>query len=83
MRLAQLLTGFQSLPLPPTSKLDPSGAGSQVGCFVYVLEPCGSLHELFCEAGSLSGTLNAHRFFQPEVLKLCFTALGPWVAGSV
>ena len=33
------LTGFQSLPLPPTSKLGPSGADSRVGGFVYVLGP--------------------------------------------
>ena len=35
--------GFQSLPPLPTSKLGPSGADSQVGRFVYVLGPCGSL----------------------------------------
>ena len=34
---------FQSLPLLPTIKLGPSGADSQVGEFVYILEPCGSL----------------------------------------
>ena len=41
--LAQLSDSFQSLPLLPTSKLDPSGADFQVGGFVYVLVPCGSL----------------------------------------
>ena len=40
---AQLLTGFQSLPLLLTSKLGPSGADSWVSGFVYVLGPCGSL----------------------------------------
>ena len=40
---AQLSPGFQSLPPPPTSKLGPSDADSQVGGFVYVLGPCGSL----------------------------------------
>ena len=43
MLLAQLLVGFQSLPLLSRSKLAPSGADSQVGGFVYVLGPCGSL----------------------------------------
>ena len=42
--LAQLSAGVQSLPPLPTSKLGPSGADSQVGGFVYVLGPCGSLH---------------------------------------
>ena len=43
MPLAQLLVGFQSLPLLRTSKLGLSGADSWVGGFVYVLGPCGSL----------------------------------------
>ena len=43
MLLAQLSTSFQSLPPLPTSKLGPSGADSQVGGFVYILGPCGSL----------------------------------------
>ena len=41
--LAELLAGFESLPPLPTSKLGPSGADSNVGEFVYVLGPCGSL----------------------------------------
>ena len=41
--LAGLSAGFQSLSLTPTSKLGPSGADSQVGGFLYVLGPCGSL----------------------------------------
>ena len=43
MWLAQLCLGFQSLPPPPTIILGPSGADSQVGGFVYILGPCGSL----------------------------------------
>ena len=43
MPLAELSTGFQSLPQLPTSKVGPSGADSWVGRFVYVLGPCGSL----------------------------------------
>ena len=45
MPLAQLLAGFQSLPLLPTSKLGSSGADSRVGGFVYVLGPCDSLQQ--------------------------------------
>ena len=43
MALTQLSEGFQSLPWLPTSKLDPSGADSWVGGFVYVAGLCGSL----------------------------------------
>ena len=43
MLCAQLSAGFQSLLPPLTSKLGLPGAGSQVGGFVYVLGPCGSL----------------------------------------
>ena len=43
MPLAQLSAGFQSLTPLTTIKLGPSGADSQVGVFVYVLGPCGSL----------------------------------------
>ena len=43
MTLAQLSIGIQSLPPLPTSQLDPSGADSQVGGFVYILGPRESL----------------------------------------
>ena len=43
MALASLSARFQSLPLLPIFKLGPSDAASQVGGFVYVLGPCGSL----------------------------------------
>ena len=43
MLLAWLLPCFQLLPSLPTSELGPSGADSQVGGFLYVLGPCGSL----------------------------------------
>ena len=45
MALAPLSAGFQSLPPLPISQLGPSGADSQVGGFVYVLGPCGSLQQ--------------------------------------
>ena len=41
--LACLFAGFQPLLLLPTSKLGPSDADSQVGGFVYILGPRGSL----------------------------------------
>ena len=43
--LAWLSASFQSLPLWPTSQLGPSGADSQVGGYMYVLGPCGSLQQ--------------------------------------
>ena len=45
MLFAWLSAGFQLLPPLPTSKLGPSGVDSQVGGFVYVLGPCGSLQQ--------------------------------------
>ena len=45
MALVLLSAGFQLLPLVPTMKLGPSGADSQVGRFVYVLDPSGSLQQ--------------------------------------
>ena len=41
MVLASLSTRIKSLPLLPTIKLGPSGAGSQVGGLVHALGPCG------------------------------------------
>ena len=63
MLLAQLLAGFQSLPLLPTSKLGPSGADSQVGGFVYVLRPWGSLQRTLLWGWSFSHRCNPHRVF--------------------
>ena len=37
------LSAFQLLSPLPTSKLGPSSSHSQVGGFVYILGPCGSL----------------------------------------
>ena len=45
MALALLSAGFQSLPPLSTSKLGSSGADYQVGGFVYILGPCGSLQQ--------------------------------------
>ena len=38
--------------------------------------------ELPCEVGSFSCHLNPHRYFQSEVLRLCFPRLEPWVVRS-
>ena len=51
MQLAWLLASFQSHPPLPTSKLGLSGADSQVGGFVYVLGPCGSLQQTVVRLG--------------------------------
>ena len=79
---AQLSISFQSLPPIATSKLGPSGADSQVGVLVYILEPCGSLQLLSCEVGSFSNHCNHRRSFKSEVLRLYFPMLEPWVAWS-
>ena len=51
--LALLSASFQSLSVTgssfqplPTSRVGPSGADSQVGGFVYLLGPCGSLQRI-------------------------------------
>ena len=68
MALAPLSAGFQSVPLLPTIQLGPSGAVSQVGGFVYVLDPVGLSKDLSCEAGSFSCcSLNPHGCFQSVV----------------
>ena len=45
---ALLSARFQSLPPPPTSKLDPSSADYPVGAFGYILKSCGSLQWISC-----------------------------------
>ena len=40
----------------------------------------GLYNELSCEAGSFSHCCNPHRFLQPEVLRLSFPMVEPWVA---
>ena len=63
------------------STLGPSGADSQGGGFVYVLGPCGSLQGTLL--GGWEFLLLPHRFLQPEVLRLYFPGLEPWVVWSV
>ena len=46
-------------------------------------DPLGLSNELSCEAGSFCHQRNPCRFLQPEVLRLSFPMLEPWVAWSV
>ena len=75
MMLAQVSPGFQSLPPLPTSKLGPSGADSQMGGFLYILGSCGSLQGTLLWVSPVPQT--------PQILRLYFPTLEPWVAGSV
>ena len=87
MMLAWLLPHFESLSPLLTSKLCPSrcfpGADSWVGGLVYILDLVGPSSGLSCETGSFSHLSNAHRFLQPEVLRLYFPTLKPWVTQLV
>ena len=57
-----------SLPLPPTSKVGPSGADIRVGGFAYVQDPVNLSNELSSEAGRFSRChLNPHGCFQSVV----------------
>ena len=46
-------------------------------------DPVGLSNELSCEAGNFSCRRNYHRFLQPEVLRLSFPVLVPWVVRSI
>ena len=82
--LALLSAGFQSLHPLPTIKLGPSGADSQVGGFVYVLGPCGSLQRTLLWAWEfLLPPPQPPQVFSIRGLRLYFPALEPWVMGSV
>ena len=43
----------------------------------------GLSNGLFCDSGSFSSCCNSHRLLQPEVLKLYFSVLEPWVGHFV
>ena len=73
--LVRLLAGFQSLPFFPKTKLDPSGADSQVGGFVCILGPCGSL-QLSCEAGSFSCHCSPPQVFSVRGFEALFPYAG-------
>ena len=80
---AWLLPCFQSLTLLPTSKLDSSGADSQVGGFVCILGPYGSLQQTLLWGWEFLLPPHPHRFLLPVVLRLYFSALEPSVAWSI
>ena len=84
MLLPGLSASFQSFPPLSTSKLGPYGADSWVHWFVYVL---GSLWvspmNTPMKLGVPPCSCNLHRFLQPEVLRLSFPVLEPWVVQSV
>ena len=83
MAPAPLSTGFQWLPLLPTIKLGPSGAGSRVGGLVYVLGPCGSLQQpLLWGWEFLLLPPQPPRVFSLRGLRLYLPALEPWFAWS-
>ena len=84
MLLAWVSPHFQILPPLPASELGLSGADSCVGGFMYFLGLCGSLQWTPLQAWEFLPLLQPpHRFLQPEVLRLQFPALEPWVAWSV
>ena len=77
MVLAPLSAGFQSLPLLPTIKLGPSGAGSPVGGLVHALGPCGSLQRpLLCGWESLLLPPQPPRALSIRGLRLYFPCAG-------
>ena len=83
MALAPLSTRLQPLPLLPTIKLGPSGAGSPVGGLVHALGPCGSLQRpLLWGWESLLLPPQPPGVFSIRGLRLYFPALEPWVTWS-
>ena len=76
MLLALLSAGCQSLPPLPTSTLGPSGGDSQVGGFVYILEPCGSLQQTLLWGWEFILPPLPPYILQPEVLRLFFFHAG-------
>ena len=76
--LAELSAGFQSLLPLPTSEFHLSGADFWMSRTLRV-PPTD-----YCEAGNFSHCcLKPHKFLQPEVLRLYFPVLEPWVVWSV
>ena len=83
MALAPLSTRFKSLPLLPTIKFGPSGAGSQVGGLVHTPCPRGSLQRpLLCGWEFPLLPPQPPRVFSIRGLRLYFPTLEPWVAWS-
>ena len=79
MVFAPLSAGFQSLLPLTTSKLGPSGADSQVGGFVYILGPCGSLQRTLLRGWEFLSLLpQPLQVFSLSGLRLYFPKLEPW-----
>ena len=82
MAPAPLSVGFQSLPLLPTIKLGPSGAGSRVGGLVHTrplwVSPANSPVRL----GVSPTAAPSPMVFSLRGLRLYFPALEPWVTQS-
>ena len=76
MALPQFSAGFQSFPPFPTSKLGPSGADSQVGDFVYVLGPCGSLQGTLLWGWGFFLLLQPPQVFSVRVFEALFPLAG-------
>ena len=82
MAPAPLSTGLQSPTPPPTIKLGPSGAGSQVGGPLHAPGPCGSLQRpLPWGWESLLLPPQPPGAFPIRGLRLHLPALDPWVCG--
>ena len=82
MSLAQLFAYFQLLPQLPTSKLGPSGADSQVGGFVYILGPSGSLQQTPVRLG-VSHTASTPTGVFSQRFEALFPHFVTWVSRSV
>ena len=80
---ARLSAGFQLFLSLPKANWALLGLISACVGLCYFQDPVGLSNELSCEAGSFSCNHKPHKFLQPEVLRLSFPALEPWVARSV
>ena len=83
MALPLLTASFQLLPPLPTIKLGPSGADSQVGGFVYILGPCGSLQWTPVRLGVSPLAPQPPQVSSISGLRLYFPTLELWVVQSV
>ena len=84
MLLVQLLFRFPSLLLLSTNELCPAGADSQVGGFVYILGPCGSLQQtLLCGWEFLMLPPQPPQVFSIRGFRLYFPTLELWVLQCV
>ena len=76
MPLALLSASFQSLSHLPTSKWGPSGTGSRVSGFVYILGPCGSLQWTLLWGWSFSHHTHFPQVFSVRGFEALFSCTG-------